>query len=121
MPRALKTRVAKLQKLAAAADAHEVEIPGLGPYRGELETALEEVVSTKNRQDSLKRLLQEVRRELREQMASATEAGTRLKYLVRASFGRKDERLADFGMKIVGRPRKPPQAERRRNGSPGYH
>jgi hypothetical protein len=75
MPRALKTRVAQLQKLAAAADVHEVELPAVGPFRDELETALEEVVSTKTRQDTLKRLLQEAGRELQEQMASATEMG----------------------------------------------
>jgi len=100
---------------------HEVELPALGPFLAVLEESLEDVVATVDRHKTLKNLHRESGRELKAQRASGTEMAARLTSFVRASFGRKDERLDDFGINLPGRPAKKPPSERKVNGSPGYH
>jgi hypothetical protein len=122
MPRiGLRTRVAGWRKLIAAAKVHEMELPQIGPFIAALEESLEDVTATQTRRATLQRLEREAGRELKAETASGTEMALRLKFFVRACFGRKDERLGDFGMKVLGRPQKKPPSERKVNGSPGYH
>ena len=119
--RGLQSQVAEWRKLIAAAKVHEVELPLLGPFMAALEEALDDVIATHKRRDTLKNLHRESGRELKVQRVSGAEMAARLKSFVRASFGRKDERLDDFGIKVPGRPAKKPPSERKVNGSPGYH
>lgn len=119
--RDLQSQIAGWRKLLAGAKIHEVELPALGPFMDALEESLDEVVATNKHRDTLKNLHRESGRELEAQRASGSEMAARLKSFVRASFGRKDERLDDFGIKLPGRPRKKPPSERKVNGSPGYH
>jgi hypothetical protein len=122
MPRRdLQSQIAGWRKLLAGAKIHEVELPALGPFMDALEESLDEVVATNKHRDTLKDLHRESGRELKAQRASGSEMAARLKSFVRACFGRKDERLDDFGIKLPGRPRKKPPSERKVNGSPGYH
>ncbi len=122
MPRrGLQDQVAEWRKLIAGARIHEVELPQLGPFLAALEEALDDVNATKDRQKTLKNLQRETSRELKAHRVSSTEMAARLKSFVRACLGRKDERLADFGIKLPGRPAKKPPSERKVNGSPGYH
>ena len=122
MPRrGLQNQVAGWRKLLAAAKVHELELPALGPFAAALEESLDEVVATDKRRKTLKNLHRESGRELKAQRVSGAEMAARLKSFVRASFGRKDERLGDFGITVPGRPRKQPPSERKVNGSPGYH
>jgi hypothetical protein len=122
MPRrSLQGQVAEWRKLIAAAEIHEVELPALGPFLAALEESLADVVATTARRNTLKHLHRESGRELKAQRASGAEMAARLKSFVRASFGRKDERLDDFGIKLPGRPSKKPLSERKVNGFPGYH
>ena len=122
MPRkSLLKQVAGWRKLIAAAKVHELELPALGPFMAALEEALEDVVATDARRNTLGKLHRESGRELKAQRVSGAEMAARLKSFVRASFGRKDDRLDDFGIKLPGRPTKKPPPERKVNGSPGYH
>ena len=122
MPRrGLQSQIAEWRKLIAGAKMHEVELPALGPFLAALEESLDEVVATNKHRETLKNLHHESGRELKAQRASGTEMAARLKSFVRASFGRKDERLEDFGIQLPGRPPKKPPSERKVNGSPGYH
>jgi hypothetical protein len=107
----LRDHVARWRKLIAAARRHELELPALGPFLAALEEAFDEVVATSNRRQSLKNLYRESGRELKAQSASCAEMAARLKSLVRASFGRKDDRLPEFGINLPGGLRKPKQAE----------
>jgi hypothetical protein len=116
----LQSQIARWRKLIAGARMHEVELPALGPFLAALEESLDEVVATAGRRKTLKNLQRESGRELKAQRASGTEMAARLTSFVRACFGRKDERLDDFGINLPGRPAKKP-SERKVNGSPGYH
>ena len=118
--RDLPNQIAGWRKMIAAARLHEVELPALGPFTAALEELLDDVVATIGRRNTLKNLHRESGRELKALRASGVEMAARLKSFVRASFGRKDERLGDFGIKLPGRPAKKP-SERKVNGSPGYH
>ncbi len=119
MPRiGIKRRAEQWKRLLAAARVHEIELPVIGPFADALEESLDDVTATRKRQATLKRQQQEISRELRAHVSSGSEMAIRLKCLVRAGFGRRDERLADFGMKPFGLFAQP---ERRQNGSPGYH
>jgi hypothetical protein len=118
---AFQRLVAECKKLIAAADTHEVEMPSLGCYKAALEEALEDVTACKARQISLKAKSLEATSELNGNLAVVREEAARLKNLVLAGFGRNDERLADFGIKPVGRRRRKSAEKGGRNGSPGHH
>jgi hypothetical protein len=119
--RDLQSQIAGWRKLIAGAKMHEVELPALGPFLAALEESLDDVIATADRRKTLKKLHQESGRELKAQRTSGTEMAARLTSFVRASFGRKDERLDDFGIDLPGRPTRRPPSERKVNGSPGYH
>jgi hypothetical protein len=117
----LQSQIGRWRKLIAGARIHEVELPALGPFLAALEESLDDVVAAHKHRESLKNLHRESGRELKVQRASGTEVAARLTSFVRAAWGRKDERLDDFGIKLPGRPPKKPPSERKVNGSPGYH
>jgi hypothetical protein len=114
--------VTEIRNLLAACEFHEAEMPQIGPYVADLEAALEEAAAGKRRQATLENRRKQAAQEAREQTAECSELATRLKCLILAHFGPRDERLAAFGIKPA-RGRKP-QAEaagRKQNGSPGIH
>jgi hypothetical protein len=119
--RTFENQLAGWRKLIAAARRHEVELPQLGLFLAALEEAFDEVVSTSKQRQNFKNLFRESGLELKAQSASCTEMASRLKSLVLAAWGRKDDRLPEFGIKLPRGPRKPKETERRQNGSPGYH
>ena len=89
------------QKLITAVETFEVELPEVGL--------------------DLARRRRQVTREAREQKAECSELALRLRSLILAHFGPRDERLAAFGIKLArGRVRTPARPETK-NGSPGCH
>lgn len=115
-----QSRVAEYKKLVTAAKAHEAVLPSLARFGTELEKAVEEIESTKERQLNLEKLRLEATDTLWDNLADGHEKAIRLKSYVRASFGLNDERLAAFDVNPGGRRHKLPEGERRK-GSPGYH
>jgi hypothetical protein len=122
MPKgSFKSLVTEFKKLISAAEAHELELPSLGPFRAALEEALEDITVSKRHQTRLKTKGEEATQDLNDQITSGRELMRRLKSYAKASFGRTDERLADFGVKPWGRRRRKPPELERKSGSPGYH
>jgi hypothetical protein len=109
------------QKLIAAVDAHEVELPEVGHYKTDLELALAELKASEARKTDLDKRRRQVTREAREQKTECRELALRLRSLILAYFGPQDERLAAFGIKAPGkRVRKPPELKKK-SGSLGFH
>jgi len=114
--------VADCRKVIAAAEKHEVELPSLGCFKADLEEALEDLTVSKRRQVNLEAKRREMTAELNANLAIAREALARLKSYVKAGFGRRDERLPDFGIKrLLSRQRRKCKGAQVNNGSPGYH
>jgi hypothetical protein len=116
-----KARITAYQKLLAAVEAHEVELPQVALYMADFELALAEVKASKVRQADLGKRRKQATREVGEQMAECRELALRLKSLIVAHFGPKDERLKLFGIKLAGRPTRKSQELGSKSGSPGYH
>ena len=112
--------VAKVKKLIAAAEMHEMELPSLGSFKAALADALVEVTAGKRQQVRLMTKSIEATQELYDNIAACRDLALRLKSLVRAGLSPTDERLADFGMKFRDRRRKSRELEKK-TGSPGYH
>lgn len=119
--RDFQSRLAEYKKLAAAAEAHEGELPSLASFRVDLEKAVEEIESTKERQENLEQLRLEATQELWDHVAAGQDASVRLKLFVRILVGRDKERLAAFGIDLGGRRPELYARKERRKGSPGYH
>jgi hypothetical protein len=118
MPKSFPTTLHGWRKLLAAAKAHELELPQLGPFTAALEEAVEDLTILKTRQKSLQAKSLQATQDFNEQLASGAEVVMKLKSFVRAAFGRKDDRLAAFEVQPLGRPRK--RKVERPGGSPGY-
>jgi hypothetical protein len=112
--------LAEWKKLAAAAEVHKNLLPELGPFHAALEGIIEDIGSTASLKANLDALRKEAAQDLRNRYAAGDEIAARMKSYVMARFGRQDARLEEFGIKLGGRRRKPPEPERRK-GSPGYH
>jgi hypothetical protein len=119
--KSFKARIAAYQKLLAAVEEHEMELPQVGLFAVDLEVALAEVKASKARQADLEKRRRQATQEVREEMAECHELASRLKSLVLAHFGPNDERLALFGVKVVGRHLRKQKELVSKSGSPGYH
>ena len=119
--RDLQSLVAEYRLLAAAAKAHEGELPSLARFRVALQVTLEEIAAAKNRQTNLEALRREATRDLWGQIAAGKEVASRLTSFVRAKFGLDRKRLAAFEIRLGGRTPKQHEKKERRNGSPGHH
>jgi hypothetical protein len=108
-----------LRKLLQAAQEHELELPQLGPFTAALDEALEDLTVLKARQKDLQAKSRQATQDLNDQIACGAEAAMNLKSFVRAVFGRRDDRLAAFEVKPLGRPRGSRNMERK-GGSSGY-
>jgi len=112
--------VAKVKKLIAAAEMHEMELPSLGSFKASLADALTDVAASKRQQVRLRKKSIAATQELYDDIAECRDLASRLKSLARAGFDPTDERLADFGMKFRGQRRLSRELEKK-TGSPGYH
>ena len=101
------------RKLIAAAGVHEDELPQLGAYKEALEEALEDATTSKCRQVRLKAKAEAATQEVNDNVKVGREAARRLRSFVKANFSRSDERLASFGIKSWGRPRRKPKPEKK--------
>ncbi|HEV8577897.1 MAG TPA: hypothetical protein VGX68_02345 [Thermoanaerobaculia bacterium] len=117
----LRAFMAGWQKLIAAVEAHEVELPEVSHYKADLELAVAELKTSKARQTELEKRRRQATREVCEQKADCRELALRLKSLILAHFGPKDERLADFGIQRRGRRTRKSKELEKKSGSPGYH
>lgn len=86
------------RRLITAAEAHETELPSLVAFKAELEEALEEVTILKSKQRELQRKRLKITDALNEHVVSCNDLAKRLQSYVKACFGRKDDRLTDFGI-----------------------
>jgi hypothetical protein len=108
----------RFRKLLQAAKAHELEIPQLGPFTAALEEAIEDLTLLKVRQMKLQGESRQTTEAVKAALSWGSELEMKLKSFVRAVFGRRDDRLAEFGVKALGRPRG--SRKEKKGGSPGY-
>jgi hypothetical protein len=122
MKRSKVHRIAEWRKILTATAAYEAELPEIGPWKAELEEAIEEVTVCMARQIDLESRRKQATRDLREATAAGAELVRRLRSLVMAHFGSKDERLAAFGIKPAWkRTRRPLPEAGKKSGPPGFH
>lgn len=113
---------AECRKLLHATETLEVELPQIGPYRHALAEALEEVAVKKSQQKLHEARRRQATREVQDGSAECREMARRLKNLITAHLGRKDDRLSAFGIKPAGRRnRRNPAEMRGKKSSPGFH
>ena len=76
------------------------ELASYEPLRAQLEVERLGLIETTNRQASLKAQTQDTSREIDGHVARGREAATRLRDAIKATYGRDDEKLTQFGVPV---------------------
>jgi hypothetical protein len=92
-------------RLLAALKAGGVEHPELASYRRLLEEHLEKVKTVRRRQEILNADRLKTTQELNQQMTVAADTANRIRNLLIALLGPRDERLLRFGIAVLGKRR----------------
>ncbi|HYX24011.1 MAG TPA: hypothetical protein VFC23_07640 [Thermoanaerobaculia bacterium] len=91
--------------LSATVDVNKADLGFLEPHHAQLMAAREAAKAAMIRQDAFKSQLQQATRDLEKAMGDGREAATRVRNGIRAQYGLKAEKLAEFGLQ----PRRKPQ------------
>jgi hypothetical protein len=92
--------------LAAEPDKAATDLDHLENQRAELEIHLDRLKEANTRQAALKARLQQATRDVEEHLDVGRDLSTRLRDAIRGVYGRRGEKLAEFGLQ-PRRPRKP--------------
>lgn len=96
--RSYRDLLADWERLLAAVQSSEADLPVLLAYRLALENHYQTVKTAKARQWALQKDAQQATRELRTQIRAGGDEASRLRSQVKALLGPRDPQLSDFGI-----------------------
>jgi len=116
------TLMADWEQLFAAVEEHGAELPVLNPYKTSLRESLDQIRVAKTHQEALSASRKNATREVEQRLQDGWDLVSRLRSLVKATLGPRDERLKLFGIPPIPLHRAPrPKGGAKGTGSPdGY-
>jgi hypothetical protein len=91
--------ILNFQRLVVRATEHEAELPYACEVKLELAAQLQELKDIKERQQNHLSAWKQASKELRQSMTACRSLAGRLRYAVKAAWGRSDPRLVEFDVK----------------------
>lgn len=97
----LSVLMAGWEQLLAAVEAHESDLPVLAPYKTFLRQSLDRLRVAKSHQEMLSASRKQATQEVEQRVGESRDLVSRLRSLVKAELGPRDERLKLFGIKPI--------------------
>ncbi|HEX4964393.1 MAG TPA: hypothetical protein VF173_26485 [Thermoanaerobaculia bacterium] len=94
------------EKLLTTVEANKADLEFLDPLRLQLTAALEGAKAANVRQSTSQAQVQQATRDLEKFMATGRDLATRLRNGIRTQYGLKGEKLTEFGLQPLRKPKK---------------
>ena len=103
--------IADWRRLLAALDANPDSVPDLSTQRPAMESILDELEAVVTRQDAIRVDSKENASEARQLLQKGSDVAIQIRAALRAHFGPRNPKLAEFRVRVLGQPRRRPNPE----------